>query len=156
MTQERKRKLNIIDFVILLAIVAVLAAVVYRVFLRPDTQDAVRVRYVLEVPQIQTEFCSKVGSEDMVFYEDSATDFGVVTATSTAPAYFKGTDREGNPVYTEMEDYSILYITIEADALQSSTGYEISGYAIHAGDTLTVQFPGLYCEAQCIGIDVIE
>lgn len=156
MAQEKKRKLNIIDFVILLAVVAVLSAVVYRIIVHPGTQDAVRIRYVLEVPQIQTEFCSKVVAEDLVFYDENAGDIGVVTATSTAPAYFKGTDREGSPVYTEMEDYRILYVTVEADALQSDTGYDIGGYTIRIGDTLSVQFPGLYCEVQCISIDVIE
>ena len=156
MAQEQKRRLNMIDFVLIIAIVAALAAIIFRVILQPGTQDAVRIRYVLEISQIQTEFCSKVAPEDLVFYEDGAGDIGTVTATSTAPAYFKGTDREGNPVYTEMEDYSILYVTIEADALQSSAGYDVGGCTIHGGDTLTVQFPGLYCEAQCISINVLE
>ena len=111
MAQEQKRRLNMIDFVLIIAIIAAVAAIIFRVILQPGAQ---------------------------------------------APAYFKGTDREGNPVYTEMEDYSILYVTIEADALQSSAGYDVGGCTIHGGDTLTVQFPGLYCEAQCISINVLE
>ncbi len=156
MTQERKRKPNIIDFVILLAVLAVLAAVVYGVVIHPGGQEEVRIRYVLEVPEIQTEFCSKVVAEKPVFSYTDEREIGVVTAVSTAPTYFKGTDKEGNPVYTEMEDRSILYVTIEADALQTDTGYIIGGLTMQAGTSLTVRFPELYCEAQCINVDVIE
>ena len=156
MTQERKRKLNIIDFVILIAILAVLAAVVYRIVIQPGGQAEVRIRYVLEVPEIRTEFCRKVAVENSVFSYTDQREIGVVTAVSTAPAYFKGTDKEGNPVYTEMEDCSILYVTIEADAVQMDTGYSVVGHIIQAGTSLEVQVPELYCQAQCISVDVVE
>lgn len=156
MTQERKRKPNIIDFVILLAILTVLSAVGYRIFMHPGSQDAVRIRYVLEVPQIQTEFCSKVAAQDTVYVFQGVADIGVVTAASTAPAHFKGTDREGNPVYTEMEGYSILYVTVEAEAVQSDAGFEINGHIIRVGEMQAVQFPQLYCEAECISVEVLE
>ncbi len=156
MTQGRKRKPNIIDFVIFLAILAVLAAVGYRIILHPGDRDAVRIRYVLEVPQIQTEFCSKVTAQDYVYPFQGSDDIGVVTATSTAPAHFKGADKDGNPVYTEMEGFSTLYITVEADAVQSDAGFEINGQAIRAGEVRAVQFPQLYCEAECIRVDVLE
>ncbi len=156
MTQGRKRKPNIIDFVIFLAILAVLAAALYRIILHPGDRDAVRIRYVLEVPQIQTEFCSKVTAQDYVYPFQGSDDIGVVTATSTAPAHFKGADKDGNPVYTEMEGFSTLYITVEADAVQSYAGFEINGQVIRAGEVRAVQFPQLYCEAECIRVDVLE
>lgn len=156
MTQERKRKPNIIDFVILLAVLAVLAAVVYRIVIHPGGQEEIRIRYVLEVPEIQTDFCSKVAAENPVFAYTDEREIGIVTAVSTAPAYFKGTDKEGNPVYTEMEDRSILYVTIEADAIEMDTGYSVIGHTIQVGTTLEIQFPELYCQAQCISVDVIE
>ncbi len=156
MTQGRKRKPNIIDFVIFLAILAVLAAALYRIILHPGDRDAVRIRYVLEVPQIQTEFCSKVTAQDYVYPFQGSDDIGVVTATSTAPAHFKGADKDGNPVYTEMEGFSTLYITVEADAVQSAAGFEINGQVIRAGEVRAVQFPQLYCEAECIRVDVLE
>ena len=156
MTQERKRKPNIIDFVILLAVLAVLAAIGYRVILYPGERDTVRIRYVLEVEQIQTEFCSKVTAEDLVYPFQGTDTIGIVTATSTAPAHFKGADKEGNPVYTEMEGYNMLYITVEADAVQSDAGFEINGQIIRAGEVRAVQFPQLYCEAECIRVDVLE
>ena len=156
MTQGRKRKPNIIDFVIFLAILAVLAAALYRIILHPGDRDAVRIRYVLEVPQIQTEFCSKVTAQDYVYPCQGSDDIGVVTATSTAPAHFKGADKDGNPVYTEMEGFSTLYITVEADAVQSDAGFEINGQVIRAGEVRAVQFPQLYCEAECIRVDVLE
>ncbi len=156
MTQDRKRKPNIIDFVILLAVLAVLATVVYRIVVRTDGQEEVRIRYVLEVPEIQTEFSSKVAAENPVFSYTDEREIGVVTAVSTTPAYYKGTDKDGNPVYTEMEDYSILYVTIESDAVQTDTGYIVGGHTMQVGTSLAVQFPELYCEAQCISVDVIE
>ncbi len=154
--QEKKRKPNIIDFVILLAVLAVLAAVGYRVVIYPGGQENVRIRYVLEVPQIQTEFCSKAIPESPVFAYNDKREIGIVSAISTAPTYFKGTDKEGNPIYTEMEDHSMLYVTIEADAVQTDTGYIVGGHSIQSGMSLAVQFPELYCEAQCISVNVIE
>ena len=83
-------------------------------------------------------------------------EIGIVTGVSTAPAYFKGTDKAGNPVHTEMEEHSMLYVTIEADAVQTNTGYIVGGHSIQSGMSLAVQFPELYCEAQCISVNVIE
>ena len=154
--QERKRKPNIIDFVILLAVLAILAAGGYRIVIYPGGQENVRIRYVLEVPQIQTDFCSKVTPESPAFSYNDKREIGIVTGVSTAPAYFKGTDKAGNPVHTEMEEHSMLYVTIEADAVQTNTAYIVGGHSIQSGMSLAVQFPELYCEAQCISVNVIE
>ena len=156
MAETRKRKLNIIDFLILLALLAAACAVLFRVFGSAGGGEHQQIRYVLEVKELQTEFAAKVAAGDPVTVYAQDARIGTVVAASTAPVFFVGTDENGTPVQTEMENYSKLYITVEAEVTAEETGYRVDGYVLRTGETITVQLPGLYCEAECIRIEVLE
>ena len=156
MVGTRKRKLNIVDFLILLVLLAAVAAVLFRIFGSTGAGEHQQIRYVLEVKELQTEFAAKVTVGDPVTVYGQDARIGTVVASSTAPVFFVGTDESGTPVQTEMENYSTLYITVEAEATAEETGYRIDGYALRTGEVVAVQLPGLYCDAECIRIEVLE
>ena len=155
--KTKKRSFNIIDAVMIVAVAALTAALVYGIVSGLGVgNDYVRIKYVLEVGEIRSEFCQKAAEGDAVRSADGGEQIGKVSAVSSVPAQYTGTDSSGAPVLSDIDGYSTLYVTVEARAKQVSTGYTVGGTLINTGNSLDVRLPSLCFEAKCISVEVIK
>lgn len=155
--EKKKRSFNIIDAVMIVAVVALTAALVYGVVSGLGVgNDYVRIKYVLEVGEIRSEFCQKAAEGDAVRNADGGEQIGKVAAVSSVPAQHTGTDSSGAPVLSDIDGYSTLYVTVEAQAKQGNTGYTVGGTLINTGKSVDVRLPSLCFEAKCISVEVIK
>lgn len=155
--KTKKRSFNIIDAVMIVAVVALTAALVYGVVSGLGVgNDYVRIKYVLEVSEIRSEFCQKAAEDDAVRNADGGEQIGKVAAVSSVPAQHTGTDSSGAPVLSDIDGYSTLYVTVEAQAKQGNTGYTVGGTLINTGKSVDVRLPSLCFEAKCISVEVIK
>lgn len=155
--EKKKRSFNIIDAVMIVAVVALTAALVYGVVSGLGVgNDYVRIKYVLEVSEIRSEFCQKAAEGDAVRNADGGEQIGKVAAVSSVPAQHTGTDSSGAPVLSDIDGYSTLYVTVEAQAKQGNTGYTVGGTLINTGKSVDVRLPSLCFEAKCISVEVIK
>lgn len=155
--EKKKRSFNIIDAVMIVAVVALTAALVYGIVSGLGVgNDYVRIKYVLEVSEIRSEFCQKAAEGDAVRNADGGEQIGKVAAVSSVPAQHTGTDSSGSPVLSDIDGYSTLYVTVEAQAKQGNTGYTVGGTLINTGKSVDVRLPSLCVEAKCISVEVIK
>lgn len=155
--EKKKRSFNIIDAVMIVAVVALTAALVYGIVSGLGVgNDYVRIKYVLEVSEIRSEFCQKAAEGDAVRNADGGEQIGKVAAVSSVPAQHTGTDSSGAPVLSDIDGYSTLYVTVEAQAKQGNTGYTVGGTLINTGKSVDVRLPSLCFEAKCISVEVIK
>lgn len=141
----------------IVAVVALTAALVYGVVSGLGVgNDYVRIKYVLEVGEIRSEFCQKAAEGDAVRNADGGEQIGKVAAVSSVPAQHTGTDSSGAPVLSDIDGYSTLYVTVEAQAKQGNTGYTVGGTLINTGKSVDVRLPSLCFEAKCISVEVIK
>lgn len=155
--EKKKRSFNIIDAVMIVAVVALTAALVYGVVSGLGVgNDYVRIKYVLEVSETRSEFCQKAAEGDAVRNADGGEQIGKVAAVSSVPAQHTGTDSSGAPVLSDIDGYSTLYVTVEAQAKQGNTGYTVGGTLINTGKSVDVRLPSLCFEAKCISVEVIK
>ena len=155
--EKKKRSFNIIDAVMIVAVVALTAALVYGVVSGLGVgNDYVRIKYVLEVSEIRSEFCQKAAEGDAVRNADGGEQIGKVAAVSSVPAQHTGTDSSGAPVLSDIDGYSTLYVTVEAQAKEGNTGYTVGGTLINTGKSVDVRLPSLCFEAKCISVEVIK
>ena len=155
--EKKKRSFNIIDAVMIVAVVALTAALVYGVVSGLGVgNDYVRIKYVLEVSELRSEFCQKAAEGDAVRNADGGEQIGKVAAVSSVPAQHTGTDSSGAPVLSDIDGYSTLYVTVEAQAKQGNTGYTVGGTLINTGKSVDVRLPSLCFEAKCISVEVIK
>lgn len=154
---SRKKKFNIIDAVAAVALLA-LAAFAVTALMPGIGKDkgSVKIRYVLETDMLSSEFTSKAAVGDGVYTVDKAEQLGTVSAVSSSPARHTGTDSEGRAVISEIDGFSVLYITVEADAEQTKTGYAIGASEINVGRDYTLRLPSLYCSAHCVSVEIPE
>ncbi len=65
--EKKKRSFNVIDAVMIAAVVAALAALAYGIISGLGIgRGYVRIKYVIEVPEIRSEFCQKAAVGDVV------------------------------------------------------------------------------------------
>ena len=154
---KTKRPINIIDIIILIALLSIIGATVYGLVSGIGKgNDKTSVRYVLSVDSISSELCSKVAVGDGVYDHNTSQRIGTVTAVSTSQAYHKGTDPQGAPVSSPIEGKSILYVTVEASATKTKSGYVISSTTMNIGKTLDIRYPNLFCTSTCVSIENAE
>lgn len=157
MNVKKTHKFNLIDVVVILVLAALAAAVVFAALSNLGIGGtSVTVRYVLETESLSSDFTSKAAVGDGVFTFDGAESIGKISAVSQAPARHNGYDSEGLPVISEIEGYSILYITVEADAEPRNIGYAVGNTVINTGRDMKIRMPSLYCSARCISVEIVE
>lgn len=154
---KNRKSFNIIDIVIILSLLAVIGAAVFGFVsgIGAVGEKAV-IRYVLEVDPIDSELCAKVSVGDGVYSYDDSQRIGTVYAVSTAQAYHTGTDSQGSAVSSPLEGKSVLYVTVEAEAMVSEKGYTVGTQLINAGKKIDIRYPNLFCSSTCVSVEIAK
>ena len=145
------------DIIIIITLLALSGAVVLGLMKGLGTSgEKVTVRYIVEVDPIDSDLTSKVLKGNGVYDYSTVQRIGTVSAVSASQAYHKGYDSKGDTVSSPIEGSSVLYITVEAEAVRSETGYVIGNTVINIGRDLELRLPDLYAVGQCVSIEVLE
>ena len=158
-----KIKFNIMDALILVAVLAVTALLLY-VFVFSETSsvqsaasDAYTLTYVVEVSKISEDFADKIAAGDQVIDSSKKMHIGTVTAVEAQPHLHMGTDmHEGALVLNPVDDYVNLYITVQADAVLDGISYSINGYDLYVGANMHLSFADMVCSGYCISLDAAQ
>ena len=159
--RRNKPAVNIVDFLIVLLILAVCAVLLY-VFvfngrgeqLAPQTRT---VRYVVEAKNVREEFSDKVAIGDTVFDSVALYNIGVVTAYEEKDATRRSTNLvTGEPVIVPVPGRKHIYLTIEAQANLENNIYSIGGYKISVGMSVMLKLKNLTAAGNCITFEVID
>ncbi len=149
MENKKKFRLNIFDIIIILAVLAAAAAVVY--IFRPSGGAGIsiggssgKVRYTIEMTGMPAGSSQLVSPGDVI--TDSTKNYGMGSVVSVevgpyttyVPDVSSGVSRKA-----EIEGYENVYVTIEADAtITDSTITTTGGYVVRVGAASTAEGPG--------------
>ncbi len=157
MRNKNKKRINIIDVVVFVALLAIAAAIVYGIFSNiVGSDDRINIRYVLCVDPIDIAFSEKVAEGDGVYDALTVQQIGTVKAVSASQAYHKGTDMQGVSVLSPVEGQCILYITVECEAERTDMGYGINDTYLTVGADYEIRLPNLFCNARCVSIETVK
>jgi len=141
----------------MLILLAGLAAAGFGIFRSLVTAgERVTLRYILEVDSIDSELVEMVQVNNGIYDYKTSHPIGTVRAVSPAPAYYEGTNSQGEIVSTAIDGKKVLYITAEAEAIKTGTGYAVGETIINVGRSLELRLPKLYCVGECVSIEVIK
>ncbi len=160
---KRKTGFNLMDAVILAAILAVIALLLY-VFvfsesasLQSGDNNKYTLTYVVEATKISDEFTDMIEVGDPVIDSAKKMKIGTVTAVEVQPYLYLGTDmHEGELVLNPVDGYSNLYVTIQADAVLNDISYSIDGYEMYVGAKIFLSFSDMVCTGYCISLDAAQ
>ena len=154
---KTKKKINVVDILILIAILAAIVCAGFVIIRGMGTfGEKVNVSYTIAVDPIDSDFVSKVSVGDGLYEIETTDRIGTVSAVSDGQAYIKSYSDGADPRGNAIEGMSVLYITLTAKATKTDTGYIIGNSVIGIGRELEMRFPNLYCIGKCVRIERIE
>ncbi|MBQ8474559.1 MAG: DUF4330 family protein [Clostridia bacterium] len=153
---NKKRKLNIVDVAVIIVIILAVGFFVYNSVSEMETSGSkAGMRFVIEVPVIRTEMTDKIEDGDPV-YNGEGKLIGTVQSVAVSPAYHEGSDESGSVVYSRMDGYSVLYVTVSSEALNTRYGYKIEDELYAVGKEYSLRTPDLYFEGSLVNIQKLE
>lgn len=145
MQGEKRRAVTAADLVILILIV-ILGAVVYRYAFASHDEGSVDIDYTVKVSAVRSELADRIKAGDEVYSTDGAY-MGRVVSSSPATAVLEKTGQSMPGLYD-------LYITIEASATGDETaGWRIGWQEIYVERELELYTPGLRFGGVCISVN---
>lgn len=161
---KKKRAFNIIDFLIVVAVVVALAILVYLFspwsqIKKLWAQDKVTVDYTVVITDVDKSATTKIKKNDTVTDSVTKNPLGTVTGVepsknSTVLDYVKDENGDYIGVLKENPDkYDItVHITAQAD-YEEGVGYTVNGCRIAIGEELFLRFPLFEHSGYCIILD---
>ena len=162
--KARGRSFNIIDLLIILAVLLLGAIVVnviaptswFKAFM-PDSER--EIQYTVEFVGVDRNFVDNISENDTVVDAVSKFTLGSVTAVDNDSHYrvlsYNEENKTGGYV-TYQDKYDVLVtITVTAD-YEAGVGYTVNDRRIAVGEKLSLRFPNFVGEGYCIGLSVTE
>ena len=159
----RKTKIgrfNLIDFLLIVVILLIIAAMVY-VFLpgsvisKLTADKTVKIDYAIEIIGVDEAFIDNIEENDVVLDAISKNQLGTVTAIDyniqTTELKYNESENIGVLSQVEKKRNVIVFISAEGE-YEEGKGYTINGTRIAVGEKINARFPDYVCEAYCISI----
>ena len=157
MNTKTKKKINVVDILILTALLAAIICAGFVIIRGMGTfGEKVTVSYTVAVDPIDSDFVSKVSVGNGLYEIETTDHIGTVSAVSDGQAYRKTGSNSADPRGSAIEGMSVLYITLTAQATKTDTGYIIGNTVIGIGREIEMRFPNLYCIGECVRVERIE
>ncbi|MBO7310250.1 MAG: DUF4330 domain-containing protein [Clostridia bacterium] len=157
---KHKGKFNFIDFLLVLIVLAIIAALVY-VFLpsshikRVTSDKTLDMQYTIEILGVDEQYISNIVENDTVIDSVTKSNIGTVTAVDYSMQYTElAYDEESSTgVLTPIAGKYNVVVTISATAeYEEGTGYTVNGTRIAVGEKISARFPNYICECYCISV----
>ena len=166
-----KRKFNIIDFLVLVIIIAVVGVSIYAVISWSNIKslwatDQVSLDYVVEFRGVDEEFINKIEAGDTVIDAISKNQLGKVERVDSIEKYtvldytkneIQSEDGKSSTVnyvgvLSEYPDkYNVtVYIKFDTAEYENGVGYTVNGRRIAIGEAIEMRFPEFSSVGYCI------
>lgn len=153
---EKRKRFNFIDvilLVVILVIVSVLAFIgfkAYNNYFMKDSTGSV-IRYEIVIEGVSNDIKYSINEGDDVIESLSFTSIGkVVGEPEITPTPFVASDDDGKLVESDHPSKSDIRITVEAKANGSKGTYDINGYTLCVGKSVSFRVPGFSAEGICV------
>ena len=150
---------NLIDVIVLLALLAVIFGIVYYFFMRDEKsgEESFVLEYVIETKELPDEFSGYVKKGDRLMSGDGKVFLGEVTAAEYEQATVTVFDGEtGEQISSPYPGHANLYITVRGTAEHSDGGYRIDGTDIFVGSEISYRVPDFSGVGKCVSMKVTE
>ena len=158
--RKRKMKFNIMDVLILLAVTAVAAVLLYVFVLSENTPvdslggaPTTKITYVVELTGIDDALSDNISVGETLIDAAKKMNIGTIVAVETQPYVYLGKNlTDGTMELTTVDNKSTVYVTVEADATLTGISYSISGYDIYVGEKVYLSLPDFTGTGYCISL----
>lgn len=155
--ENTKRKINIIDLIFIVILVAVVVVGALKI---SDIKDAVdsttvaKVEYVVEVPNQDPEIMNYISTTDKVFEDESLKRLGEVVDVSYRPYKIYTEDKVGKKhLLEEVPNKITVDIKIAADADKANGSLSVDSINLLVGKTISLNVGNTFVEGVIIEVN---
>mgnify|MGYP002529754639 CR=1 FL=1 len=158
--QGKKIRFNIIDLLIVLAVIAVIGTVIVRYDVadkigKAAVEDSARI--TLLVQSIREEACNSVNDGDEVTWVQEATRMGNIVRKEVSPAVLYSSREDGVIIKNESALTYDLRCTVDTKGTVSDDGYLLNGVSyIAPGKSITIRNHDITLSAIVLSVDQIN
>ena len=158
--QGKKIRFNIIDLLIVLAVIAVIGTVIVRYDVadkigKAAVEDSARI--TLLVQSIREEACNSVNDGDEVTWVQEATRMGNIVRKEVSPAVLYSSREDGVIIKNESALTYDLRCTVDIKGTVSDDGYLLNGVSyIAPGKSITIRNHDITLSAIVLSVDQIN
>lgn len=147
-----KRKFNIVDFLVLVLIVAIIGVAIYAVVYWANIKSlwatsTTDLQYAVELRGVDQKFVDKIKNGDAVTDAVSKNQLGIVDRVDKIEKYT--TFSEGTLVEHPDKFNITVYISATAE-YEQGVGYTVNGRRIAVGEIIEMRFPNFSSVAYCV------
>ena len=147
-----KRKFNIVDFLVLVLIVAIIGVAIYAVVYWSNIKSlwatsTTDLQYAVELRGVDQKFVDKIKNGDAVTDTVSKNQLGIVDRVDKIEKYT--TFSEGTLVEHPDKFNITVYISATAE-YEQGVGYTVNGRRIAVGEIIEMRFPNFSSVAYCV------
>lgn len=159
---KKRFKFNFVDILIIIIIIAAVV-VLGSVFIgknatEPQTESNVsKIQYVIELSDVDDRFEDMIANGQAVQDAIERKSIGTVVGVQTVPYEVITFDyTEGKEKVAVVDGKITVYVTIEADAIETDQAFTVDGCEIRVGQKYSVVFPEMYGIGFCIKINKVQ
>lgn len=160
--EVKKNRFNVVDAIILLAIIALIFAVLYSFdpfgWFVPEGRENVKLAYTVEFKGVDNDVKDNIAVGENVFLSSTSYVMGRVTEVKVQESFVWEYDEE-NGIMTKktLADKADVYVTIEVNCTyEKGRGYVLNGQQIAYGSEFDLRFGNFFGNALCVGFDKVK
>lgn len=147
-----KRKFNVVDFLVLVLIVAIIGVAIYAVVYWANIKSlwatsTTDLQYAVELRGVDQKFVDKIKNGDAVTDAVSKNQLGIVDRVDKIEKYT--TFSEGTLVEHPDKFNITVYISATAE-YEQGVGYTVNGRRIAVGEIIEMRFPNFSSVSYCV------
>lgn len=162
-TKKKNIRLNWMDLLVFLLIVASVIALVIRYWPGENginflSGKKVMIEYTVQIDKVSNQINLSLRSGDEAVDLESKESIGTLASNPMIVAYQETVFNEQSVgiEIVNSENYSTVYLTIVAEAIEHDTGYYVNGVRIAVGAEYSLRLTGIEAKGNCIGIEFID
>ena len=159
-SQNKKHRFNVFDFLLILLVIVIITLTTVKfissnpAFISGGNQNAV---FVITTEALPSELDGQIKVGDQLYDTESSQVLGKITAVESSVYKLNGINElTGETVTTEIDGKIVVTITVEAPVWFEDGTYNVDGYRISAGKTVSVRTDNTYVKGECVSLTVTD
>ena len=153
--QEKKLRFNIIDFLIVCAVISLVMLFVFHSGIeKPVVQDTAVIEYSVKISGAEKEVLDFANVDDVIYDENGQNQIGKIISKKFTPFEVYTADADGKIVKMASVGLVDIYLTVEVEAVALDSGYETdNGFFVISGEKISFLSDGMMFDATVIDVD---
>jgi len=156
-TGEKKRKINALDFLLIILIAAVITITVVTIIQGDPKNSALgdkNISYSLTLPMISKTIVDNINVGDTIYDCDSNQNLGTIETVEIIPINATINTQNGESSKIELSDKVTVKLVVKTSVFENNNSYSIGSYRLIVGNNVSFKSEKYILSGKCTAISL--